>query len=159
MREIHDFKPFVPSNDYAVSKAFYECMGFKINWDDGEVCEIDTKFGYRFLLLPRNHNGSKKLLSPKQQKNILNPVLPNQVYRNMKTVTIKADAEFDALLSRLARRMSTTKSRVIRDAVRNYQQHLDREALRQQMRNASIKTRNQALDASDDFDAANADGL
>jgi len=77
----------------------------------------------------------------------------------MKTVTIKADAEFDALLSRLARRMSTTKSRVIRDAVRNYQQHLDREALRQQMRNASLKTRNQALDASDDFDAANADGL
>jgi predicted transcriptional regulator len=77
----------------------------------------------------------------------------------MKTVTIKADAEFDALLSRLASRMNTTKSRIIRDAVRNYQQHLDREALRQQMRNASLKTRNQALDAADDFDAANADGL
>ncbi len=43
----------------------------------------------------------------------------------MKTVTIKADAEFDALLNRLARRMSTTRSGVIRDAVRNYQQHLD----------------------------------
>ena len=56
MRRIDDFKPFVPSNDYAVSKAFYECMGFAINWDDGEVCEIDTTFGYRFLLLPRNHN-------------------------------------------------------------------------------------------------------
>lgn len=56
MREIHDFKPFVPSNDYGLSKAFYECIGFKINWDDGEVCEIDTMFGYRFLLLPRNHN-------------------------------------------------------------------------------------------------------
>ena len=49
----------------------------------------------------------------------------------MKTVTIKADEEFDALLNRLAKRMSTTRSRVIRDAVRNYQQHLDREALRQ----------------------------
>lgn len=56
MRKINDFKPFVPSNDYAVSKAFYECMGFTVNWDDGEVCEIDTNFGYRFLLLPRNHN-------------------------------------------------------------------------------------------------------
>ena len=77
----------------------------------------------------------------------------------MKTVTIKADAEFDALLNRLARRMSTTKSRVIRDAVRNYQQHLDREALRHQMRSASLKTRQQAIDSSDDFDAANADGL
>jgi hypothetical protein len=56
MRKILDFKPFVPSNDYAVSKAFYECLGFTINWDDGEVCEIDTRFGYRFILLPRNHN-------------------------------------------------------------------------------------------------------
>ena len=77
----------------------------------------------------------------------------------MKTVTIKADAEFDALLNRLARRMNTTRSRVIRDAVRNYQQHLDREALRQQLRTASLKTRKQALDASADFDAANVDGL
>jgi predicted transcriptional regulator len=77
----------------------------------------------------------------------------------MKTVTIKADAEFDALLNRLARQMSTTKSRVIRDAVSNYQQHLEREALQQQMRTASLKTRKQALDASADFDAANADGV
>ena len=56
MREIHDFKPFVPSNDYALSKAFYEAMGFTINWDSEEVCEVDTNFGYRFLLLPKNHN-------------------------------------------------------------------------------------------------------
>lgn len=56
MREITDFKPFVPSNDYQISKAFYECIGFSINWDDGEVCEVDTNFGYRFLLLPANHN-------------------------------------------------------------------------------------------------------
>ena len=56
MRTIDDFKPFVPSDDYAVSKAFYECMGFTVNWDAEEVCEIDTKFGFRFLLLPRNHN-------------------------------------------------------------------------------------------------------
>jgi predicted transcriptional regulator len=77
----------------------------------------------------------------------------------MKTVTIKADPEFDALLNQLARRMSTTRSRIIRDAVRNYQQQLDREALRQRMRTASLKTRKQALDTSADFDAANADGL
>jgi predicted transcriptional regulator len=77
----------------------------------------------------------------------------------MKTVTIKADPEFDALLNRLARRMSTTRSRIIRDAVRNYQQQLDREALRQRMRTASLKTRKQALDTSADFDTANADGL
>ena len=56
MRKIDDFKPFVPSNDYNQSKAFYKLMGFTINWDDGEVCEVDTNFGYRFLLLPKNHN-------------------------------------------------------------------------------------------------------
>ncbi|HED13338.1 MAG TPA: DNA-binding protein [Gammaproteobacteria bacterium] len=77
----------------------------------------------------------------------------------MKTVTIKADAKFDMLLSRLAKRLSTTKSGVIRDAVRNYQQHLDREALRKRIRAASLKTRKQALNASADFDAASTDGL
>lgn len=77
----------------------------------------------------------------------------------MKTVTIKADAEFDALLSQLAGRLSTTKSRIIRDAVRNYQQHLDREELRQKIRSASLKTRAQALGVSAELDAANADGL
>ncbi len=56
MRTIDDVKPFIPSNDYELSKAFYQCMGFTVNWDRGDVCEIDTQFGYRFLLLPRNHN-------------------------------------------------------------------------------------------------------
>lgn len=55
-REIMDFKPFVPSNDYAVSKAFYEHMGITINWSGDDMSEIDTNFGYRFLLLPKNHN-------------------------------------------------------------------------------------------------------
>ncbi len=56
MLNINDFRPFVPSNDYEISKAFYEHIGFKINWDAGEVCEVDTGFDYRFLLLPKNHN-------------------------------------------------------------------------------------------------------
>jgi predicted transcriptional regulator len=77
----------------------------------------------------------------------------------MKTVTIKADAEFDALLDRLAGRLSTTRSRVIRDAVRNYQQYLDREELRQKIKSASLKTRKQALEVSAEFDVSNADGL
>ena len=77
----------------------------------------------------------------------------------MKTVTIKADKEFDALLNRLAGMLSTTKSNVIREAVRNYQQHLDREELRKKMRAASLKTRQQALKTATDLDPANADGL
>jgi predicted transcriptional regulator len=77
----------------------------------------------------------------------------------MKTVTIKADADFDALLTGLAGRLNTTKSRVIRDAVRNYCQFLDREALKKQMREASLKTRQQALDSAEDLGAADSDGL
>jgi len=77
----------------------------------------------------------------------------------MKTVTIKADAEFDALLNRLAGRLNTTKSRVIRDAVRNYQLHLDREDLRKAIESASLRTRAQALETSTEFQVANADGL
>ncbi len=56
MRKINDFKPFVPSNDFEISKAFYQHLGFTINWESDEVCEIDTNFGFRFLLLPKNHN-------------------------------------------------------------------------------------------------------
>ena len=77
----------------------------------------------------------------------------------MKTITVRADLEFDALLTQLARRMKTTRSCVIRDAVRRYQGELEREALRRQLRNASLKTRAQAEQTADDFDAASADGL
>lgn len=77
----------------------------------------------------------------------------------MKTVTIKADDDFDALLTGLAGRLNTTKSRVIRDAVRNYRQFLDREALKKKIRSASLKTRKQALDAAEDLRAVDFDGL
>ncbi len=77
----------------------------------------------------------------------------------MKTITVRADQDFDALLTRLARRMKTTRSGVIRDAVHSYERELKREALRRRMRDASLKTHAQAKQAADDFDAASADGL
>ena len=77
----------------------------------------------------------------------------------MKTITVKADREFDALLNRLARRLKTTRSGVIRDAVRNYQRQLEREALRQRVLDASLRTRSQAAQLSDELEAANADGM
>lgn len=77
----------------------------------------------------------------------------------MKTVTVKADSEFDAILNQLASRLHTTRSDVIRNAVRNYLKHLDREALRQKIRTASLKTREQAIQASADLEAADSDGL
>ena len=77
----------------------------------------------------------------------------------MKTITVKADNEFDALLNQLTSRLHTTRSNVIRNAVKNYLKHLDKEELRQKIQAASLKTREQAIQASADFKAANNDGL
>jgi len=77
----------------------------------------------------------------------------------MKTITLKADKEFDAILNQLALRLHTTRSRVIRNAVRNYVMYLDRETLRNKIRAASLKTRGQTIQTITDFDDANDDGF
>ena len=77
----------------------------------------------------------------------------------MKTITVKADANFDSMLTKLAKRLKTTKSGIIRAAVLNFKDHIERETLRQRIRDASMKTRQQARQAASDLDAANADGL
>ncbi|VAW50200.1 hypothetical protein MNBD_GAMMA06-2209 [hydrothermal vent metagenome] len=77
----------------------------------------------------------------------------------MKTITVKADNEFNTLLNQLTSRLHTTRSNVIRTAVKNYMKFLDKEALRQKIQAASLKTRQQTIQASDDFEAANNDGL
>jgi len=77
----------------------------------------------------------------------------------MKTITLKADSEFDSLLSLLASRLHKTRSSIIRDAVHNYQQHLDREDLRKKILAASLKTRNQAIETATNFIDGNNDGL
>lgn len=77
----------------------------------------------------------------------------------MKTITVKADNEFDSLLNQLASRLNTTRSNVIRNAVKSYLKQLDKEALRQKIQAASLKTREQAIQVSADLEAANNDGL
>ena len=77
----------------------------------------------------------------------------------MKTITLKADQGFDERLTRLAKRLGTTKSGVIREAVGNYERQVEREELARRIREASLKTREEALRTSNDWDDANADGL
>ncbi len=77
----------------------------------------------------------------------------------MKTITLKADQEFDAMLARLAARLDTSRSAVIREAVRRYEQALEREDLVARVREASRRTREQALRTAEDFDETSADGL
>lgn len=77
----------------------------------------------------------------------------------MKTITVKADDRFDSTLTKLAKSLKTTKSGVIRAAVLNYKKHLEREALRHRIREASLKTQMQARKSAADFGNANTDGL
>jgi predicted transcriptional regulator len=77
----------------------------------------------------------------------------------MKTVTLKADDSFDRRLTRLAKRLGTTKSGVIREAVGSYERQVEREELARRILEASLKTREEALRTSTDWDDANADGL
>ncbi len=77
----------------------------------------------------------------------------------MKTITLKADDDFDKLLSRLAAKLDTTRSAVIREAVQSYERQLERDALRRQLREASRRTRSQATAVRRELDSATGDGL
>ncbi len=77
----------------------------------------------------------------------------------MKTITVKADPQFDAELTALAVRLSTTKSAVIREAVGEYRAKLDRDAMRAKLQDLSRRLREQTLEAIEDFDVTIADGL
>ncbi len=77
----------------------------------------------------------------------------------MKTITLKADDEFDGVLAALAKDMKTTKSAVIRKAVINYRKQLEREALRLQVKRASEKVREQSLRICREMSDADNDGL
>lgn len=77
----------------------------------------------------------------------------------MKTITLKADDAFDALLTGLARNLNTTKSGVMRAAVLNYKNHLERVSLGRRIREASLRVREESLEYAAKIDAADADGL
>jgi len=77
----------------------------------------------------------------------------------MKTITLKADEDFDQTLTQLAGLLSTSKSAVIREAVGEYKKHLDREALREKIRDVSLRARESTLEAIEDWDDTVGDGL
>lgn len=77
----------------------------------------------------------------------------------MKTITLKADPKFDAELTRLAKRLHTTKSAVIREAVGEYKTKLERDEMRERLKEASLKVRDQNLEEMELWDATIGDGL
>jgi hypothetical protein len=47
--KVLDLKAFVPAGDFELSRRFYLDLGFRENWGDGQICELEIA-GYRFLL-------------------------------------------------------------------------------------------------------------
>jgi hypothetical protein len=41
--------PFVPAEDFELSRRFYRDLGFQESWGDDQICEFEIE-GYRFLL-------------------------------------------------------------------------------------------------------------
>lgn len=77
----------------------------------------------------------------------------------MKHIKIEVDACFDAELTALARSLRTSKSQLIRLAVESYLKQLEREALAEQIKQASLKVRVQAAATRLQLRQANGDGL
>jgi predicted lactoylglutathione lyase len=52
MATASDVRVFVPTKDFAVSKDFYQALGWKLNWQDDELAEMQIS-DHRFLLQNR----------------------------------------------------------------------------------------------------------
>jgi len=92
----------------------------------------------------------------KHAGNIL--VLPFE-FIPLKTITLKADKAFDAVLSELAEQQHMTRSAIIREAVVRYRAWLEREKLQKQIHEASMKTREHHQDIMESMDQASRDGI
>ncbi len=77
----------------------------------------------------------------------------------MHTITLKSDDNFYETLTDMVKKLDTTKSDLIRKSVLYYQGALEKEALKQQIKQASHKVREESLKVSNEFDETMADGL
>jgi hypothetical protein len=77
----------------------------------------------------------------------------------MHTITLKSDDNFYETLTTMVKKLKTTKSDLIRKSVLYYQNVLEKEVLKQQIKNASYKVREKSLKISNDFDDTLTDGL
>ena len=51
MNDLHvvDIKPFIGSKDFSVSRDFYVAIGWKLNWDIGNLAELELGGGKIYL--------------------------------------------------------------------------------------------------------------
>ena len=77
----------------------------------------------------------------------------------MHTITLKSDNDFFNMLNEMVESLDTTKSDLIRKAVLHYRSVLEKEKLKVQIKKASMRTREQSLLISSEFDDTANDGL
>jgi len=77
----------------------------------------------------------------------------------MHTITLKSDDTFYNTLEDMVKILQTTKSDLIRKAVIYYKNALEKEQLKEQIKNASFKVREESLKISQEFEHTLNDGL
>ena len=77
----------------------------------------------------------------------------------MHTITLKSDDTFYNTLEDMVKMLQTTKSDLIRKAVIYYKDALEKEKLKEQIRNASFKVREESIKISQEFEHTLDDGL
>lgn len=77
----------------------------------------------------------------------------------MHTITLKTDDNFFMMLNDMVAKFGTSRSELIRNAVINYKETLEKEQLRLQIQRASLKVRNESLTIANEFDETLIDGI
>ncbi|MBD3840226.1 MAG: ribbon-helix-helix protein, CopG family [Epsilonproteobacteria bacterium] len=77
----------------------------------------------------------------------------------MHTITLKADDNFFKMLNQMVATFGTSRSELIRNAVINYKETLEKEQLKTQIQKASLKVRNESLKIANEYDEAITDGI
>ncbi len=77
----------------------------------------------------------------------------------MKTITLKADDTFFEQITQLAKSLHLTKSELIRKSVREYENFIKKQELKEQIKTASYNVRKKNLEIIQDFDELSNDGL
>jgi len=77
----------------------------------------------------------------------------------MHTITLKSDDFFYDTLEEMVKTLNTTKSDLIRKSVIYYKGVLEKEILKEQIKSASFKVREESLNISKEFENTLDDGL
>jgi metal-responsive CopG/Arc/MetJ family transcriptional regulator len=77
----------------------------------------------------------------------------------MHTITLKADDNFFTMLNEMATTFGTSRSELIRNAIINYKETLEKEKLKSQIKKASLKVRKESLKIANEFEDTINDGL